>query len=65
MIELLRIYSNGFLENVMFEELTPWSPPWADGKIDPRRLKAIGRVGANLYSKPGEIFELKHTGVKP
>jgi len=38
---------------------------WIDGKIDPRRLKVIGRVGANLYSKPGEIFELKHSGVKP
>jgi len=38
---------------------------WVDGKIDPRRLKVIGRVGANLYSKPGEIFELKHSGVKP
>lgn len=37
---------------------------WVDGKIDPRRLKAIGRVGANLYSKPGEIFEMKHAGVK-
>lgn len=35
-----------------------------DGKIDPRRLKSIGRVGANLYSKPGEIFEMKHAGVK-
>ncbi|MFB3883818.1 MAG: flavin reductase family protein [Thermodesulfobacteriota bacterium] len=29
----------------------------AHGKIDPRRLKAIGRVGTNLYSKAGEIFE--------
>jgi flavin reductase (DIM6/NTAB) family NADH-FMN oxidoreductase RutF len=38
---------------------------WVDGKVDPRRLKAIGRVGANLYSKPGEIFEMKHSGVKP
>ena len=38
---------------------------WVDGKIDPHRLKVIGRVGANLYSKPGEIFELKHSGVKP
>ena len=36
----------------------------ADGKIDPNRLRTIGRVGANLYSKPGEIFELKHSGVK-
>ena len=38
---------------------------WVDGKIDPHRLKVIGRVGANLYSKPGEIFELKHSGIKP
>jgi hypothetical protein len=26
MIEMLRIYSNGFLENVTIEELTPWFP---------------------------------------
>ena len=32
---------------------------WVDGKIDPRRLKAIGRIGSNLYYKPGEIFEMK------
>jgi flavin reductase (DIM6/NTAB) family NADH-FMN oxidoreductase RutF len=38
---------------------------WVDGKVDPRRLRVIGRVGVNLYSKPGEIFELKHSGVKP
>jgi hypothetical protein len=25
MIEMVRIYSNGFLENVTIEELTPWS----------------------------------------
>jgi hypothetical protein len=25
MIEMLRIYSNGFFENVTIEELTPWS----------------------------------------
>ncbi len=37
---------------------------WANGKIDPRLFKAIGRVGSNLYSKPGELFELKHSGVK-
>jgi flavin reductase (DIM6/NTAB) family NADH-FMN oxidoreductase RutF len=37
---------------------------WADGKIDPRRLRAIGRVGDGLFSKPGEIFELQHSGVK-
>jgi flavin reductase (DIM6/NTAB) family NADH-FMN oxidoreductase RutF len=38
---------------------------WVDGKIDPRLLKAIGRVGANLYCKQGEVFELKHAGIKP
>ncbi|MDP2916956.1 MAG: flavin reductase family protein [Dehalococcoidia bacterium] len=32
---------------------------WVDGKLDPRRLKLIGRVGSNLYCKQGEIFELK------
>jgi flavin reductase (DIM6/NTAB) family NADH-FMN oxidoreductase RutF len=31
---------------------------WIDGKIDPRRLKLIGRIGSNLYCKPGEIFEM-------
>jgi flavin reductase (DIM6/NTAB) family NADH-FMN oxidoreductase RutF len=34
------------------------------GKIDPRRLKVIGRVGSNLYSREGEIFELKPSAVK-
>ena len=32
---------------------------WVDGRIDPRRLKAIGRVGNNLYCKAEEVFEAK------
>ena len=36
---------------------------WVDGRVDPRRLKSIGRVGTNLYSRQGEIFELKPSGI--
>jgi flavin reductase (DIM6/NTAB) family NADH-FMN oxidoreductase RutF len=32
---------------------------WVDGKIDPRRLKVIGRVGSNLFCRTEEIFEMK------
>ncbi len=35
-----------------------------DGKIDPRRLKSIGRFGRDLYSKPVDIFELKPSRIK-
>jgi hypothetical protein len=28
MIEMLRIYSKGFLENVTIEELSAWPLPW-------------------------------------
>ncbi len=34
---------------------------WDNGQIDPRRLKAIGRVGKDLYCRTGDIFELKAT----
>ena len=37
----------------------------SEGKIDPRRLKAVGRYGSNLYATPAEIFELKPVAVKP
>jgi flavin reductase (DIM6/NTAB) family NADH-FMN oxidoreductase RutF len=36
---------------------------WRDGAIDPRRLKSIGRVAANLYIRRGEIIELKPSAV--
>ncbi len=67
-IELIEEYKEGpGLRSIIFGEVVVAhikDEVWAAGKIDPRRLKAIGRVGANLYSKPGEIFELKHSGVK-
>ena len=68
-LELIEEYKEGSgLRAIIFGEVVLAhikDEVWVDGKIDPRRLKAIGRVGANLYSKPGEIFELKHSGVKP
>jgi flavin reductase (DIM6/NTAB) family NADH-FMN oxidoreductase RutF len=67
-LELIEEYKEGSgLRAIIFGEVVLAhikDELWADGKIDPRRLKAIGRVGANLYSKPGEIFELKHSGVR-
>jgi flavin reductase (DIM6/NTAB) family NADH-FMN oxidoreductase RutF len=68
-LELIEEYKEGpGLRAIIFGEVVLAhikDEVWAEGKLDPRRLKAIGRVGANLYSKPGEIFEMKHSGVKP
>ena len=32
---------------------------WIDGGIDPRKLKAIGRLGTDLYCRTTDIFEMK------
>jgi flavin reductase (DIM6/NTAB) family NADH-FMN oxidoreductase RutF len=67
-IELIEEYKEGpGLRAVVFGEVLVAhikDEVLADGKIDPRALRAIGRLGPNIYSKPGEIFELKHSGVK-
>ncbi len=67
-LEMVEEYKEGpGLRSIIFGEVVLAhikDEVWVDGKIDPRRLKPIGRVGANLYSKQGEIFELKHSGVK-
>ena len=34
---------------------------WAGGKIDPSRLKAVGRVAKDTYCRTGDIFELKRS----
>jgi len=68
-LELIEEYKEGpGLRAIIFGEVVLAhikEEVWADGKIDPNRLRTIGRVGANMYSKTGEIFELKHSGVKP
>jgi len=62
-IELMEEYKDGaglrsiVLGEVMLAYIK--DEVWVNGKLDPRRLKAIGRVGSNLYCKPGEIFEMK------
>jgi len=64
-LELIEEYKEGpGLRAIVFGEVVLAhikEEVWENGRIDPRRLKAIGRVGVNLYSKPGEIFELKHS----
>jgi len=30
-----------------------------DGRIDPRLLHPLGRLGGNAYSHPGEVFEME------
>ena len=30
-----------------------------DGRIDPRKLHPLGRLGGNAYSHPGEVFEME------
>jgi flavin reductase (DIM6/NTAB) family NADH-FMN oxidoreductase RutF len=32
---------------------------WADGQIDPSRLKAVGRLGADFYCRTKDLFEMK------
>lgn len=32
---------------------------WVEGKIDPYRLSAVGRVGRDIYCRTGDIFHLK------
>lgn len=62
-LELLEEYKDGTgLRGIIFGEIVLAhikDEVWVDNKIDPRRLRAIGRLGSNLYCKPGEIFEMK------
>ena len=30
-----------------------------EGRIDPRKLQPLGRLGGNAYSHPGEVFEME------
>ena len=32
---------------------------WINNKVDPSRLKLVGRVGPDLYCRTGDIFEMK------
>jgi flavin reductase (DIM6/NTAB) family NADH-FMN oxidoreductase RutF len=32
---------------------------WVNGKVDPSRLRAVGRVGPDHYCRTGDIFEMK------
>jgi len=32
---------------------------WVDGKLDPSRLNAVGRVGRDTYCRTGDIFAIK------
>lgn len=38
---------------------------YSNGRIDPQRLKAVGRLGGNLYSRTWEIFELVRPVYRP
>jgi flavin reductase (DIM6/NTAB) family NADH-FMN oxidoreductase RutF len=35
---------------------------WVDGKIEPSRLRAIGRLAEGIYCHTGDIFEMKGPG---
>lgn len=32
---------------------------WLDGKVDPYKLRAVGRLGGDLYCRTRDIFEMK------
>ena len=34
---------------------------WIDGKVEPSRLRAVGRVGKDTYCRTGDIFVMKHS----
>ncbi len=36
---------------------------WVNGKIDPSRLRSVGRVSGDLYCKTGDIVEVKRPSV--
>ena len=38
---------------------------YQDGRIDMARLQPLGRLAGNLYSKPGEIFEMIRPKYRP
>ncbi|MDP2949082.1 MAG: flavin reductase family protein [Chloroflexota bacterium] len=38
---------------------------YLDGRIDPRRLKAVGRLSGNLYCRTWEIFEMVRPVYRP
>jgi flavin reductase (DIM6/NTAB) family NADH-FMN oxidoreductase RutF len=31
---------------------------WVQGKIDPSRLRAVGRLGQNIYCRTGDVLEV-------
>jgi flavin reductase (DIM6/NTAB) family NADH-FMN oxidoreductase RutF len=38
---------------------------WVDGRLDPRRLRPIGRLGGDFYCRAGEVFEMKRPSEPP
>lgn len=34
---------------------------WVEGKIEPSRLRAVGRMGKDTYCRTGDIFEMKRS----
>jgi flavin reductase (DIM6/NTAB) family NADH-FMN oxidoreductase RutF len=62
-LELIEEYKDGTgLRGIVFGEVVLAhikDEVCVDGKIDPHRLKAIGRLGSNLYCGPEEVFEMK------
>jgi len=38
---------------------------YQDGRIDPEQLKAVGRLGGNLYCRTSQIFEMERPVYRP
>jgi flavin reductase (DIM6/NTAB) family NADH-FMN oxidoreductase RutF len=66
-IEILEEYKDGpGLRAIVFGEVVlahVADELWVDGSLDPTRLRLVGRVGTDFYSKPGEVFKMKHSGI--
>ena len=64
LVKTLDLGEGPTLRNLIFGEVVlvhVKDEVWVEGKIDPSRLKAVGRVGDGLYCRTGDIFEMKRS----
>ncbi len=33
---------------------------WVEGRVEPSLLRAVGRVGRDIYCRTGDVFVVKH-----
>ncbi len=61
MVQRLEFGEGGNLKNIIFGEMVLAHVKdglLVDGKIEPSRLKAVGRIGGGVYCRTGDIFQM-------